>query len=285
MTLLVLTSGPPTIVDPSYVGLLKNAPTHDDDLRIQQINEDHRVFLKGIFKDFHLYLIVNHTRFYVKENSPRIISENSFEATILYKDKLNLEVAAKVCFHSPLAPLRNVVSCTHGDRPDAFELIFDNGKSEKFPLDLSLLNHYANNAPTVDVELRYIGIAIRNGRQAHDRLGEGHKKLQLILAEQSRRGGGRATSLLLYRPTPLNSQHMSFENTVEALEASLIQYFKTRPHNSEHQNFPNNKTELVHKIKLTGAKFIQAELEAPRNICIYSEHMQPKNYHKFRVSL
>ncbi|EWH09820.1 hypothetical protein DS2_11063 [Catenovulum agarivorans DS-2] len=90
--------------------------------------------------------------------------------------------------------------------------------------------------------IQYIGMAAKNGRTAQDRLGEGHDKLQTILAELVDRDSFRSASVILYKPGELDCDAITFEQVVKTLEASLIQHFKPSPLNKEHLNFPKNKT-------------------------------------------
>jgi hypothetical protein len=122
-------------------------------------------------------------------------------------------------------------------------------------------------------------------REAHHRLGEGHKKLQLVLAQQSRRGGGRATSLLLYRPSELDPPVLTFPEVIETIEASLIQHFKPTPLNIEHLDFPRNTTKLTRRIVEAGARALFVEVEAPKNTTLHSKQVAASARHQMLLEL
>ncbi|MBA6362326.1 hypothetical protein H4J42_01115, partial [Colwellia sp. BRX8-8] len=124
--------------------------------------------------------------------------------------------------------------------------------------------------------IEYIGMAAKNGRTAQDRLGEGHDKLQTILAKLNARDQFKSASIILYKPGELESEGITFEQVVETLEASIIQHFKPKPLNVEHLNFPNNKTKLTSILKKIGANEIGVKLESPENTLLYSKHKPDK---------
>jgi hypothetical protein len=273
---LVLTSGPATIVDPEYIELLGHPPRAFDEIRVHQIADGHRVFLQGQFGGFRLYLVVTHSRFTIASDSVQRISETHFTATVRCELERSERSQHEVTFFCPpqLLPFSYVTECTYGHTPDSFEFRRAGAKgSERFPCDLTFLTRYGENPPQVPLEIEYVGMTSAPGREAQHRLGEGHKKLQLVLAQQSRRGGGRATSLVLYRPSELDPPVLAFPDVIETLEASLIQYFKPTPLNIEHLDFPNNTTQLTTRIAGTGTRGLLVQIEAPRKTSLFSKHV------------
>lgn len=239
---LELTSGPATIVDPEYIELLDDPPKSVDELKIRRVADDHRVFLQGQFGGFRLYLIVTHTRFSVAQCSVYRISDTHFIAKLRCELQRGQHSEHEVAFRTPILPFSSVTECANGPTADSFDFRLASGGSERFPCDLTFLTHYGENPPRVPLEVEYVGMTSAPGREAHNRLGDGHNKLQHVLAQQSRRGGGRATSLLLYRPSELDPPDLTFPEVIETIEASLIQHFKPTPLNIEHLDFPKNAT-------------------------------------------
>lgn len=282
---LGFTSGPATVVDPSHIDLLDDAPKDKDELKVHQVSDDHRVYMQGEFGGFHLYLITNHTRFEISRGSTQRLSDTHFKAEIRMGTTEEDRSSAEIAFRSPLTPFSDVGECIYGRVPDAFQFYLHGGRKQRFPCDLTFMTQYAENAPKIPLEVMYIGIAQKNGRQAHHRLGEGHEKLQKILANESRRGGGRATSLALYRPSELKPPLLNFSEVVETIEASLIQHFQTHPLNVEHLNFPKNDTKLVRRIKEAGARMITVTVTAPKGTTLYSQNVEAREVHDILLHL
>jgi hypothetical protein len=128
-------------------------------------------------------------------------------------------------------------------------------------------------------------MAAASGRTAQKRLGDGHEKLQDLLARLHAKDSELAVSLLLYRPGKLDDSNWTFEETVEIFEACLIQYFRP-PLNVEHLDFPRNKTKLTDKLRSLGISEIEIELEAPKETAVHSRHaLTPKAKHSFIVTV
>ena len=275
---LVLLSGPGTVVQPSNIGLIDLAPTKDEELYVHQKNEDHRIFFHGNFKGFHTYLIVTHTKFRIIEGSVIQTDHDKFRAKIYYEHKDGTPLTKIVDFNSPLLPIRSVSACKYGRDYDSFELELYNGyASQKFICDFTFMASYALNLDfLIPLKVEYIGMAAENGRTAQERLGEGHEKLQTVLADLNARDKFKSASIVLYKPGELeNCREISFPDVVKTLEASLISHFKPIPLNKEQLNFPNNKTTLTSKLKYIGAHQILTHIENPRQACLYSAH-KPK---------
>ncbi|WP_105188980.1 hypothetical protein [Pseudoalteromonas sp. T1lg48] len=275
---LVLLSGPASIVQAKNIGLLDLAPTKEDELYVHQESHDHRLFFHGDFSGFHAYALVTHTKFKVNKDSVRLLDEISFEAELIFENELGEERSQLTKFDSPLLPLSDVAACKYGRDYDSFEFSFANGAAnQKFPCDLVFVTNYAKNLEySIPLCIEYIGMAAKNGRTAQDRLGEGHEKLQTILAKLNARDQFKSASIILYKPGELDCDEITFEQVVETLEASLIQHFKPTPLNVEHLNFPNNKTKLTSTLKHIGANEIVVKLESPEGTCLYSIHKPEK---------
>jgi len=285
---LCLLSGPATVVQPRSIGLLDLAPTRDDELYVHQLNKDHRLFFHGDFSGFHTYCLVTHTKFKIIEGSVIQTGHDKFQAKIYYELENGKSSTKVVGFNSPILPMRSVSACKYGRDLDSFELDLFNGySSQKYICDLSFMISYATNLDfLIPLEIEYIGMAAKNGRTAQERLGEGHKKLQSVLAELNDRDLFRSVSIVLYKPGELDSKDITFPEVVETLEASLIQYFKPKPLNKEHLDFPNNKTKLTSKLKCAGVNQIITHIESPQQTSIYSNHKrQPLKEHTFFVNV
>jgi len=273
---LCLLSGPASIVQARNISLLDLAPKKEDELYVHQLNEDHRIFFQGDFTGFHMYALVTHTKFKVNKDSVKLIDHYSFKAEIIFEKETGEEITKLVEFNSPLIPISSVTACKYGRDYDSFEFSFYNNsenKNEKFICDLSFVtNHVKNLDYKVPLCVEYIGMAARNGRTAQDRLGEGHNKLQDILAQLNQRDLFRSASIILYKPGELDCDEITFEQVVETLEASLIQYFKPTPLNIEHLNFPNNRTQLTTLLKNIGADEIVVSFESPVKTALYSKY-------------
>ncbi|MCP1340555.1 hypothetical protein NJR55_13295 [Idiomarina sp. M1R2S28] len=276
--LLTLESGPASIIQAKNIGLLDLAPTEDDQLYVHQESEDHRLFFYGNFKGFHTYALVTHTKFKINKDSVRLLDESSFEAELIFEDEEGDEKSQLTRFGSPMAPLSNVSACKYGRDYDCFEFSFSNGAAnQKFPCDLVFVTHYAKDLKySIPLCIEYIGMAAKNGRTAQDRLGEGHDKLQTILAKLNARDQFKSASIILYKPGELDCNEITFEQVVNILEASLIQHFKPTPLNVEHLNFPNNRTKLISILKNIGAVLINVKLESPKGTSLYSMHKTEK---------
>lgn len=283
---LILTTGPGTIVEPAYLNVLADPPASENELKVHQISPDHRVFMHGQFEGFHLYGIATHGRFEIAPGSVRRIDEQQFVAHLNFETARGKQTWTDVTFNSPLLPFESVTHCTYGSVPDSFEIALFNKPPQRFQCSLSFFRGYATDAPPPALELVYFGMAEKNGRQAYNRLGEGHEKLQQVLANQGMQGGKRATSIIMYRPSPLEPPRLSFPHVIESLEASLIQHFKTSPLNTEHLNFPKNRTQLTDKLRSIGVTEIGVEIEAPSGTMIYSDAMpEHLEVHRFLVEI
>ena len=284
--ILYLLSGPGTIVQPSYIELLDLAPTKKDELYIHQLNEDHRLFFHGDFSGFHTYLIVTHTKFRIIPESVKQTDHDKFQAKIYYESEDGIGQTQTVNFNSPILPIRSVSPCKYGRDFDSFELTFPHGQpSQKYMCNLTFLTSYATNLDChFPLKIEYVGMSAKNGRTAQERLGEGHNKLQTVLAELNDRDLFRSASVVLYKPGELDCKDITFHQVVEALEANLIQYFKPQPLNKEQLNFPNNKTKLTSALKYIGANQVKTHIKSPQNTSLYSKHKsKPQKEHEFEV--
>jgi hypothetical protein len=191
----------------------------------------------------------------------------------------------EVVFLAPILPYRDVKAAIYGLYPDSFAFEGHTGGRETFICDLTFLTQYAKNSPPIPLNVRYVGIAKAPNREAQHRLGEGHEKLQALLAEQVRRPSRRTVSIVLYRPSELEPPLMPFPTVIETIEATMIQYFKPSPLNIRSVNFPNDSPELVKRIRETGAEYVVNELESPKGTLLHSECIKPSFLHQIEVQL
>jgi len=285
---ICLTSGSPTLIAPRYINILDNGPTNDNEINIHQL-EDHQVFLQGDFTGFHTYLIVTHTKFSITRDSLKKISTNEFSAEINYEIDDSEVITKIVTFYTPLnLPFEYVNARKFGREYNSFEFKFIGTKEpQSFTCDLSFMIHCSKSSNfLIPLEIKYIGMAAKNGRTAQERLGKGHEKLQTVLAELNSKDQFKSASLVLYKPGKLNSKDITFEETVETLEASLIQYFKPKPLNKEHLNFPNNKTKLTMKLKYFGINQVLTVIESPKKTRLSSKYLESEQCtHTFFVNI
>lgn len=135
------------------------------------------------------------------------------------------------------------------------------------------------------MNVRYIGVAKAANREAQDRLGEGHEKLQKLLAEQNRRPGHRTISIVLYRPSELDPPILDFPTVIETIEATMIQHFKPKPLNVKCLNFPRDSPDLSAKIKSAGLRRIVNFVKSPKGAQLFSEQVSPSRIHTIDVAL
>lgn len=285
MLCLNFTSGPATVIDPSDIGFLDQPTGMMDGVKEIRVSEDHRLFLQGEFGGFRIYYLVTHSRAEVVPESVRRISAERFVSSIRFELMPGLITKHEVVFRAPILPFVDVRATKYGLFPDSFEFKVLGPRTESFPCSLSFLQHYAENCPSIPLRIEYIGIAKSAKREAQDRLGEGHEKLQRLLADQNRRPSMRTTSIVLYRPSPLEPPILPFDDVIETIEATMIQHFKPRPLNVERLKFPHDSPALSSKIKETGARKIITMVSSPRGTKLYSDSVNQEETHVVEVSL
>ncbi|MGQ0689891.1 MAG: hypothetical protein ACT4NK_14145 [Limnobacter sp.] len=283
--MLCFTSGPATVIDPSHIEYLEQPPGMMEGVKEIRVSDDHRLFMQGEYGGFRIYFLVTHSRAEVLPQSVRQISSTHFIAWVRLELTRGSITEHEIIFRTPIFPFADVRATKYGLFPDSFEFRGAGPGTEKFPCSLSLLLNYAENCPSIPLRVEYIGIVKSAKREAHDRLGEGHEKLQKLLAEQNRRPSRQITSIVLYRPSPLDPPILPFADVIETIEATMIQYFKPRPLNVERLNFPMDSPALSAKIKATGTRKIITEVTAPKGTKLYSNSVGQAQTHVTEVSL
>jgi len=282
---MLFTSGPATVVDPSHIKYMDQPPGMMDGVKIIRLSEDHRLFLQGGFGRFRIYFLVTHTRVEIVTQSVRRLSPTHFSAVLKLELAPNTLTEHEVTFHAPLLPYSDVRATCYGLFPDAFQFRSVGPGTESFPCDLSFLLHQAENCPSIPLRVEYIGIAKSEKREAQDRLGKGHEKLQKLLADQNRRQSRQTTSIVLYRPSELIPPVLPFADVIETIEATMIQYFKPQPLNVERLNFPHDSPGLSAKLRAIGVRGITTKVEAPRGAKLFSNFAPQAEEHVFQVRL
>lgn len=282
--MLYFTTGPATVVDPSCIEYMNQPPGMMDDVKVIRISEDHRLFLQGEFGGFRIYSLVTHSRAEVIPKSIRKISSTHFVSTVKFEFTPGSVTEHEIFFRSPI-PFADVRATSYGIFPDSFEFRGSGPGTESFPCNLSFILIDAENCPSIPLRIEYIGIAKSAKREAQDRLSEGHEKLQKLLAEQNRRPSKQTTSIVLYRPSPLEPPILPFADIIETIEATMIQYFKPPPLNVERLNFPHDSPALSNKIKGIGACKVITEVSAPKGTKLFSNSVSLAETHIIRVSL
>lgn len=284
MSILHFTSGPATVVDPSQIDYLNQPPGMMNGVTAIRTSEDHRLLLQGEFGSFRIYTLVTHSRAEVIPQSVRRISATHFGSVVKLELKPGSITEHEIVFRAPI-PYTDVQATRYGLFPDSFQFHGDGPGTESFPCNLSFLLHYAENCPLIPLRVNYIGIAKAEKREAQDRLGEGHEKLQKLLAEQNRRPSMQSTSIVLYRPTELDPPVLQFADVIETIEATMIQFFKPKPLNVERLNFPHDSPALVAKIKGIGVSAIFTEVTAPKGAKLFSDSVPGANQHNIQIFL
>jgi len=279
-------SGLPTIADPSHIKEIGKHNGVIDGVKMIELGDNHRLFLEGEFGGYRLYCIVTHARPEIIPDSVRWVGEKHFAASLRLELKPGEVTTHDVVFKTPIEDHRLLEVNTYGLFPDAFA--FRKASStvtESYICDASFLTNCAQNAPLLPLHVRYIGIAKAANREAHNRLGEGHEKLQDLLAEQNRRPSRQAVSIVLYRPTNFDPPILLFPDVLETIEAMMIQYFKPSPRNVRCIDFPHDSPELLSKIRSTGAKFLMNKLQSPKGTQLYSDRVAPLAEHEIILQL
>lgn len=290
---IILESGPATIANTISLEHLDKNQKDDNAISIHQIDDDYRLVTIGNFSDFHIYLIVTHTRFRIKENSVKFLGNGIFSAEIIFNENNN-EIIKNIEFYSPFPtsmPIKEVKECKFGRDYNAFELSFDDREmvNQKICCDLTFITKYSIELDyKFPIKIEYIGMSEKNGRTAQQRLGKGHNKLQNILGLQNAKDSYEETSLILYRPGKFlnKSKIFKFEHIVKTLEASLISYFQTKKYNDHQLDFPKKKIGLTNILKKQKIRNILIELQSPDNTLLYSDNIEiAKNRHVFRIRM
>ncbi|WP_454877421.1 hypothetical protein [Serratia inhibens] len=277
--MLNITSGPATIVDPSYIEYLEQPPGIIQGTKTIQINDDHRLHLSGEFGGFRIYLLVNHTRAEVIPETVRQVSRTHFIATVKLELFPNKITEHEIHFRAPVTSFSGVRARRYGLFPDSFEFKVNSPKTETYPCSLHFLQHFAENCPLIPLNIQYIGITKSENREAHHRLEKGHEKLQKLLSEQNRRPSKQTTSIVLYRPSDLKDSSISFSDLIEIFEASMISYFQPRPLNISRLNFPNDSPDLCKKIKSLNVQNVMTTITAPKGTKLFSNTIKMDKEH------
>ena len=280
---LFFTTGPATLVPPSYINFFEQPPGIMEGVKLIQVNEDHRLFLRGEFGGFRIYMLVTHPIVEIIPDTVKLISDTHFIASLKLELSPGVMSEHKVIFRAPILPFYNVRATEYGIFPDAFEFKLPLDRIERFPCNLNFLQEFAENSPVIPLCVRYVGIVKSKQREAHDRLGKGHEKLQMLLAEQTQRLSRQTTSIVLYRPSELIPPLLSFPDVIEIIEATMISYFQSSPLNIRRLNFPSDSPELCSKISSLKVKNVFTRVTAPKNTFLYSKKAQSKIEHDIKI--
>lgn len=282
---LWFTTGPATVVNPYLIEHLDQPPGMIDGVKTIRVDEDSLVHLSGEFGGFRLYCLVSYPRAEIVPESVKRVSETSFASKIRLELIPGQVADHEVVLRSPLDPPWEVRAAESELFPDAFAFSSDNYGDQFYRCDLSFLSICAETCPKIPLRIEYIGIAKGEKRGAHNRLGDGHEKLQKILARQNQTPSTRATAIVLYRPSPLEPEVLPFPDVLETLEATMIQHFKPRPLNVKRLDFPKDSGKLSAKLKKVGVRHIVTTVEAPRFTTLCSKVVTAAEEHTIKVSL
>lgn len=260
------------------------------------VNKNEKLITTGDFNNFHIYMIITHSKFSILPNSI-IIDTNGFSATI---ELLDIKKQIEINFNFPKEflildwdkPVEiTPTSYTQNEILDGF-IFQQNNKEIKLVFDLHFITHYSTNFLDFKIPLtiKYIGIAEKENKEhkkrtALERLGKGHEKLQVILAKlQKTPNLNCSICLLRFKEDELNPI-LNFSNTIKTIEASLISFFRTDEYNDHRLYFPNKSNlkrtksleYIIHSKKIL---HIITFLAPPKNCSFFSEYTINNNISK-----
>lgn len=285
MRILHFTTGPATVVDPSHINHINLPPGILKEVKTIKIDENNLLHLEGEFGNFKIYFLVTHTRAEIIPHSVTRIHENYFKATLKLELTNNKLSEHDVTFKCPLLPYTSVISFAPGILHDSFAFINHRGGKDIFQCDLTFMQNYAMDCPTIPLKIEYIGVAKAPSREAHERLGEGHEKLQKMLADQNKKQSRKTTSIILFRPSDLGDKDFIFSDVIETIEGTLIKYFKPTPLNIKGLNFPHDAPKLKGKIKGINVFKLITLLESPKGTSFYSDIIKENKIHKILTNI
>lgn len=262
---IIFSSGPATLANPSYIDQLNKVPKDENNHTIKIGNQ--RLHMTGDFNDFRMYMLALHDRFSIVSGSIKTLDESHFSAKIRFS---NTNIEQEIKFKSPLT-LKNVklgITSFSECWNDSFSFTH-NENTQNVVCDLGFLTQYGELLEPIKLDVQYIGIAKSEGRQAQDRLSEGHEKLQKILAQLSNKPAKQCTIILYRFSEKLETKIVNFQTTLEIIEATLIKYFQP-PMNSQRKNFPLDSKSLMTKIKKHKINKLITLLGEPKNCIILS---------------
>ncbi|MGG6101230.1 MULTISPECIES: hypothetical protein [Pantoea] len=275
--ILSFESGPSTVIDPLFIEYLEQPAGMMDGVKEISLSKDRLLQLQGEFGDFKIYHLVTHSRVMIVPESVCKLCPSSFKANVRFELTPG-DITEKTITFWPRFKFTDVRAVNFGLFPDSFGFTGDWEGTKAFPCDLSFLLNFAELHPPIPCRVEYIGIAKAEGREAQDRLGEGHDKLQTLLAEQNSRQSLQTVSIVLYRPSPLEPPLLSFPDIIETFEAMMIRHFKPR-FNTKALNFPKNCPTLVEKLMNIGVQEIIAQIESPEGVQLFSDSVAPADEH------
>lgn len=243
----------PTLISSININELdKMKSGNNDEWNYLQIADNENLYFRGSFNDFHIYIIVTHSKFSIIPDSIEKL-ENGFNAAILLLDenkKIHVNFRIPIDLKDKNWSDIQIKASSFGNNQiyDGFSF---SDKSLGFNVfcDLNFIAEYSTNMnEKIRLEIQYIGIAEKehkfkiSRREVADRLGtNGHSKLQQILANLQRQPN-KMCSICLYKFKEDDlSKVIDFSTSIKAMEASLISYFQTDKYNVQRLKFPRKE--------------------------------------------
>lgn len=278
---IIFSSGPATLTEPCDITKLNEAKNNGDHdiVTIYDENNNRKTYMIGNFDDFRVYMLALYDRFEIVPDSIKILDKCHFSAKIRSIKKNNVQ---EITFTFPyndisLENIELTIGSFSGHWNDGFIFKY-NGHEEKIICDIKFLATYGKNVlDPIRLDIQYIGIAKSKDRLAQDRLGDGHEKLQKILAELLDTPDKKCAIILYKFKEDLEAKIDNFQNTLEIIEASLIKHFQPIM-NSQRKHFPKDSKKLVESIKKYKIKSIIQLLDEPDNCIIRSAIIANSNH-------
>lgn len=95
---LFFDSGDPTVLDPFYIDQIGKYHGELDGVQVEQLTENHRLFLEGEFGKFRIYCLVTHTRPEIVPESVSLLSDTHFSAVLRLELRPDIITDIKLCF-------------------------------------------------------------------------------------------------------------------------------------------------------------------------------------------
>ncbi len=238
----------------------------------------------GDLNDFSMYLIVEHPKFFIIKNSISLIDSEKFKATIVYFANNN-KIQKELIFQIPYEYQENnkivkIETKNYSDLSinpeisDGIKLTYEDGGSFCFFFNFEFINQFLLTNPElfkIHLLIKYIGISFN--RDALERLCDHSTRNRIESNNNNHLNKSISVILYRYKEGELNIVN-NFQQTLEGIEATLVQYFKPEE-NTEWLNFPNSKSKLADELRKKFKKIIVCVSE-PRLGYYYTQYRSIK---------
>nr|WP_314229067.1 hypothetical protein [uncultured Kingella sp.] len=279
-------TGPATITSPeNLIHLKENRGNSTENEFITIIKkEGEHLMVWGDLNDFSMYLIVEHPKFFIIKNSISLIDSEKFKATIVYFANNN-KIQKELIFQIPYEYQENnkivkIETKNYSDLSinpeisDGIKLTYEDGGSFCFFFNFEFINQFLLTNPElfkIHLLIKYIGISFN--RDALERLCDHSTRNRIESNNNNHLNKSISVILYRYKEGELNIVN-NFQQTLEGIEATLVQYFKPEE-NTEWLNFPNSKSKLADELRKKFKKIIVCVSE-PRLGYYYTQYRSIK---------